>query len=93
MLLDEGGPAARVPPGIGNVEVGGHGDEGVVGRPRGAAVLGLAASRVDALDAELGQLELVAEALAADADDGVEGHLHVGQLLWLLVEEVADNAA
>lgn len=70
-----------------------HGNEGVVGRAAGAAVLGLAARRVDALDAELYELELVVEALAAQPDDGVQRHLHVRKLLWGAVQKEADDAA
>lgn len=93
VLLHESWPVTGVPPRVGNAVVRRYGDEGVVGCAAGAAVLGLAARRVDALDAELYELELVVVSLAAQSNDRVQWHLHVRKLLRGAVHEEADDAA
>lgn len=94
VLLYQGGcRRGEGPPRIGNVVVGGHGYQGVVGCPGGTAVLGLVTHRADALDAHGYEFELVVETLTADPDNRVQRHLHVRQLLGLFVQEVADHAA
>ena len=77
VLLHECRSAAGIPPRIRNVKMGRHGDESVVGRPRGAAVCGLESGCVNAFNAKLDELELVVEALATDANDRMQRHLHV----------------
>lgn len=93
VLLHESRPAAEVPPRVRNVVVRRYGDESVVGCAGGAAVLRFAARRVDALDAELYELELVVEALAAQPNYRVQRHLHVRKLVRGAVHKEADDAA
>lgn len=78
MLLHESRPVAGVSPGIRYVKVIGNRDQGVGVCTIAVAILRLDASRVDALDRQLEELELVIVALAGDADYRVQRHLHVG---------------
>lgn len=93
MLLHESWPIPRVPPRIRYIEMRGNGQQSVVRSSVRAAVVRLHAGRVDAFDGKLVKLQFVVVALAADADDGVQGDLHVGQLFSFLVHEETDDAA
>lgn len=93
MLLHESGTVAGISPRIRYVEVSGHRDESVRGGAIAAAIRRLDAGRVDALDRQLEELELVIVTLAGDADYRVQRHLHIRQLLGFLVEEESDDAA
>lgn len=93
MLLHESGPVAGVSPRIWHVVVIGYRDEGIGGGSIAAAILGFHTSRVDALDRQFEELELVIVALAGDTDYRVQRHLHVGQLFGFLIKEESDDAA
>lgn len=93
MLLHKSGSADRVPPRIWDVEMSRNSDQSIVRGSVRAAVLRLDASGVDAFDGELVELRFVIVALTADANDSVQGNLHVGQLLSLFVHEKSDDTA
>lgn len=61
-------------------------------RAVGIAVARLVARRIDALDGQFDQLQVIVEALTSQAYYGVQWHLHVWQILWALVQEVAQYA-
>lgn len=93
MLLHKSGPAAGVSPGIRYVEVSWNRDQSIGGGAVTAAIRRLDTSRVDTLDRQLEELELVIVALAANAYYRVQRYLHVGQLFRFLIEEKSDDTA
>lgn len=68
MLLHESRPVAGVSPRIRYIKMIGNRDQCVGSGTIAAAILGFDASRVDTLDWQLEELELVIVALARDAD-------------------------
>lgn len=93
VLLHESGPVTRISPGIRHIKVCGNCDQSIGSSTVAAAVLGLDASRVYALDRQLEELELVIVTLAGDADYRVQRHVHVGQLFGFFIKEESDDAA
>jgi len=78
MLLHEGGSVAGISPRVRHVEVSWNREQSIGSGAIAATIGRLDASRIDALDRQLEELEFVIVALAGDADYRMQRHLHVG---------------
>lgn len=93
MLLHKSRPATGISPRIRYIEMIGNRDQSIGGGTVTAAICRLDTSRIDTLDRQLEELELVIVALAGNAYYRMQRYLHVGQLFRFLVEEESDDAA
>lgn len=71
----------------------GNRDESIGGGAIAAAIRRLDTSRIDTLDRQLEELELVIVALVGDTYYCMQRYLHIGQFFRFLIEEESDDAA